>query len=902
VSEDAERPDDRTSDPDDGPKRDDAPAGGSTRDPAASGAPIRGDEAPSEDEAPREEAPREEAPREEAPRDEAPREEAPRDEAPRDQAPRDQATRDEATSDETPGDEPASDEPTRVGPLSPAEGSASVADAETVAVPAAEPDPSPEREGDGRAGPGSGPAGAEPADAPAGPDPEAADAPAPAPAAAESAGAAAPAPAAPGPRRPERLPTPPRLLAALAAITAAPTALTVLLVLLGVPQATWGRLSGDDRWEPNDRLADARAVGPGVTSGLTCPGGDVDWFRVAVPEGKALVVEVGPAPEGLGETSVHDAEGVLLARSVVDDGGRERLVYGPVAGGECAVRVWGARRGDYSLDVAFEDLASRFEPNDASVEAAPLGVGRHDGIRCGGGADWYRVQVPPHQPLRGRLGTDAAGLRLEVVDASQGAGVGGDGADAGQEVRIPARAATRTVFLRVSGPPAGYDLVLEPDAADAGDVAARLPTRRGEYEPNDTWEQAPRIEPGVYPDLRCDGQDYYALKVPADTTVAVTLAFQHRDGDIELAIQDAQQAVLADSHSSTNVESARVYLPGGGLVYVVASCWNGRDAAYTMTVMTSAGPPGDELGPGRYTATCSGDDVWRIALERGQSLEATCTFDAAVDLDLQLSDAEGTGLAYSSGMTATETVRYTTGRDEEVFLRVTGGRARYDLEVVVGEGAAGTGVTTLGDGATATSVGRGVYAGVVVEETVWYRLDLEAGQRLEAAVTYASGFGEVDLTLMADGSTPIGEGYEARPGRRSAAHVAEADGPVFVRLRGPGLPITCQLTLAVDGETRAVRRRLEPGVYPDEACPDGDVRYVVTVPAGRTLAAEIAFDHDAGDLDLALVDPQGAELTRSDGVTDVERVRWTAPAGADAEVEVRVYNATGSFDLTVELE
>jgi peptidoglycan hydrolase-like protein with peptidoglycan-binding domain len=89
------------------------------------------------------------------------------------------------------------------------------------------------------------------------------------------------------------------------------------------------------------------------------------------------------------------------------------------------------------------------------------------------------------------------------------------------------------------------------------------------------------------------------------------------------------------------------------------------------------------------------------------------------------------------------------------------------------------------------------------------------------------------------------------------------------------------------------------GAYPDLECFDDDW-YRVTLPAKGALRVAIAFQHAAGDLDLALQTASGAQLNQSVSTTDAEVV--SRPDLASGDYLVRVYGyrgAEGSYDLDV---
>ncbi len=86
-------------------------------------------------------------------------------------------------------------------------------------------------------------------------------------------------------------------------------------------------------------------------------------------------------------------------------------------------------------------------------------------------------------------------------------------------------------------------------------------------------------------------------------------------------------------------------------------------------------------------------------------------------------------------------------------------------------------------------------------------------------------------------------------------------------------------------------------------CPDDDDWYDLAVPADQGLSVTIGFNHDEGDLDLALyrLDDLEQPLAVSAGISDSETV--VAPAGEAAFYLVRVFGYAGAanvYELTVD--
>jgi hypothetical protein len=689
-----------------------------------------------------------------------------------------------------------------------------------------------------------------------------------------------------------------------AGVALAPTLLAGFLLLAGAPEHMWGQLAGDDPFEPNDLHTQAAELdGPGAYRDLTCGDDDVDWYAIDVPAGKALVVSADPSAESLGATSIHDAEGIPLATSR-SSGWVDSVVWVPTQPGRHLIRVWGGR-GGYTLDAQLVSPRRRYEPNDMVENAVQLEPGLHADLLCDGD-DWYAVQVPPHRSLTAKVDGQVTQLGLELIDGVQVASVGTATPTLAHEASAPPTRSSRTVQIHVGGAQAGYDLELalsDPDPALLTS-ANPLPTIPGSFEPNDDEHRAQRIGRGVYPNLRCDGADWYLVEVPdVDTTLSVTIAFGAR-ANLGLFFMEPYTRNSEQSQGDgVGAQQLQAYLPQGGNYYVHVY---GDTAPYTMTVDTIPGPPGKPLTPGNYSINGTGDDMWRVDLKAGQTVMARCNFDSSRgDIDMVLANAEG-NVDYSGGFGSTEQVTYSTPVDQPLFVRVQGPAMRYALTIGVSATPPGAAVTA-GPGSSAQPLERGTYNSLTVKGEARYRIDLTAGQTLDVRMSSLSGNDWISGDIYDANDMSIAQSQDqsfSNTGNTyTLRHTAAADGPVFLVVWGTSsgggqAPLRFNLTAAIDGRSEPDPTPLTPGVYGGQECP-GNLLYAIPVKGGQRLVATIDFAHADGDLDLALVDEVGNELARSESTEDTERVEWVAPL--DMTVQLRVYNSLNVFDLTVEI-
>ncbi len=93
---------------------------------------------------------------------------------------------------------------------------------------------------------------------------------------------------------------------------------------------------------------------------------------------------------------------------------------------------------------------------------------------------------------------------------------------------------------------------------------------------------------------------------------------------------------------------------------------------------------------------------------------------------------------------------------------------------------------------------------------------------------------------------------------------------------------------------------LAEGAYSGTEIAADDEDWFRVQASGASVTATITFDHDAGDLDLELLDGDGSSLETSQGTDDSESVTQSAD-----EILIRVYGysgATGKYDLTITVD
>lgn len=286
-------------------------------------------------------------------------------------------------------------------------------------------------------------------------------------------------------------------------------------------------------------------------------GTDVDWYRISVPEGSHLQVEVLPAGKVSPAVEIYDSAGAVISSFNTPDSEPEDFSdFIPLSGLKVAEAVYGLvtdlEQGDYFIkvfgnhfrwseeeysvtarifpaDQLFKDL---FEPNDSYENAKTIsqGVNTTGSIIKQGDEDWFKiylsggaykvyVDVPDGLDLAVDVESQSNYENSQSFDTwfSKTINSKGQGKD---EDGVVVLSGSGFYYIRVydtgrSAVNAGYTLSI-----------SRVDFRRDSYEVNDTWEQAPGIKPGedISANMhREEDIDWYRVSVPSTGILEVTL-------------------------------------------------------------------------------------------------------------------------------------------------------------------------------------------------------------------------------------------------------------------------------------------------------------------------------------------------------------------------------------------
>lgn len=644
-----------------------------------------------------------------------------------------------------------------------------------------------------------------------------------------------------------------------------------------------------DPFEPNDALAAAAPLELGPAGrklvGLQCRGGDVDWFRVHVPSGKALRVSTDPLPGARGATTIHDLRGVTLGATADDE---KVCRYAPCdpQGEDVLVRVWGERAGGYDLDLQLTDPRARFEPNDLPDQAPLLELGHGAGLTCNG-SDWFRVLVPARRGLVASVVGAPGGVAIRAADPSASSIASTGSAAYAARIEVPAAPMLRALLLHAQGS-GDYGLDLELTDVVASDTPPELPEVHGTLEPNDTRETAARLTAGRYPDLECDGADWYAVDVPAGANLSLDLS----DSSLAVSVYTGleRKRLQSGQRAPDGVHLRRYAKRAESLLLRVSGP---KHRAYELTLRLDEGLPGTPLAPGEYPelALDATQPLRMPQLQAGQVLRVEAWSQGDSGLSLTFTDVGGSPLGPASNCGQRVTLTHEAAEDSVVLLRANGVQGeRFGLKVTVDGGAAAGVAAYRPPGARPLAAG--IYpARTLTGQDAYYALALRRGQVLEASVRFKHAEADLDLELLDASGRPLATSARAVDVEQVRT-TAEDDAPVFLHVFSyePSDGLRYDLRVEVDGRSWPEALPLPEGEAIDvgglRADGVGAWRFEVEPGERARVALRGGSPADREAL-LVLKDEDGTELATAPVVNGEAELEHVTVRGGELLVEVR---------------
>jgi hypothetical protein len=218
-------------------------------------------------------------------------------------------------------------------------------------------------------------------------------------------------------------------------------------------------------------------------------------------------------------------------------------------------------------------------------------------------------------------------------------------------------------------------------------------------EPNDEFSQA--IDLGALgsrseADLSIhlpNNDDYFRFTAQMTGALTADVLFNHAEGDLDLALYDANQTLLASSTSTSGSERVLWAVTAGQSYYVRVNGKGGElNPSYQLQLDVSQAPPGDRFEPNDSFGTAANlgalgnrseaglsihfpanDDYYRFTPSTAGTFVADVLFSQlAGDIDAALYDANQTRLSYSDGRSNNERITWHVTAGATYYLHVYG--------------------------------------------------------------------------------------------------------------------------------------------------------------------------------------------------------------------------------------
>ncbi len=697
----------------------------------------------------------------------------------------------------------------------------------------------------------------------------------------------------------------------------------------------------DDDFEENDTNVQPTVLEPGAYDGLVCL--DDDWYAIDVCHGGTLDVLIEFAHDrGDLDLYVWDAnEEYLDGSESADD--NERVILRDLAAGTYYVQIVGYlgawNRYVGLLEVSCpNELDDGQEENDSPQQAPLLEPGEYPGLQALD-EDWYHLRACGP----GQLATIEAliffehaqgNLELELLDHNVDLVAGAYSPDDDEELLVEGLE-PGGYFLRVF--PAGddtnaYDLLFDVRCVFVDD----------EHEPNDVLGEAAPLGPGVWEDLRAvpGNEDWYQVDVCEGGTLDVGMGYDGLEGNLDLAVYDAEGNLLASSNA-VDGDWEWLTLPGLEEAPYFLLVWGRRGDMgwYTLEIDVACPQEGDD--------ELEENDSWAQATQIGdEELPPLVILPEDEDWFLLDTCPEGTltvSLDFAHDEGNLELELYAPGGDPS-----WGSYSEDDGEEVVAEDLPGGRifVRVFGlDGAGAEYAMRvaldctprddeyepndsldepapldepGLYEDLrlLPDNEDWFAFEVCDGGTLDVALRFLHERGDLDLIVFNEAGDEVGASRGVGDGELvvgrdlpAGLYVAKVfgfgeDPTRYDLVWGVACPAQVEDDRFEENDNRRQAPRLEPGGHPElMITADDEDWFVVDTCRAGTLTVGITFLNDDGDLDLALFDGAGDELGSSLSMDDNEEVVLEELAGGPVFIMVEGWGgAENAYHLQIALD
>ncbi|MBN1515317.1 pre-peptidase C-terminal domain-containing protein, partial [Candidatus Sumerlaeota bacterium] len=430
----------------------------------------------------------------------------------------------------------------------------------------------------------------------------------------------------------------------------------------------------------------------------------------------------------------------------------------------------------------------------------------------------------------------------------------------------------------------------------------------------------------------------------------VELLFTHADGNLRMEITDSLGNPIAASSTSTDNEYVaiasasgeyriRVQGPAIGTQYdlrwfIVADDDygdnNNMNDATDLTVYDGGGEDGEDghglghdgndLGNIDGNGVNTDDDWYMIHVREGAlSMQVDAEFIHTLgNIDIYLYDSNGVLIGSGESLTDNESIFYNLPPEGDYYIQVVGDNSgnEYNLSwVVIYEDNYGDDNDSLTSATDLTAFQNGCLSQInglgIQGDTDVFKIAVPEGMaRLNVTATFTHADGNIDIELLNSSGTSIAVSNSTED-TESIGVANPAAGEYYIVVTGDNngneydlcweslpednydnnsmedafdlTPFEEQLLSEVDGEGVQV----------------GEDWYIITLPPGVTLLdVQAFFDHEGGDINIALLDSTGTTVAVSNSTTDDEQILVTNPASGTYYVVVTGDDSGNTYDLT----
>lgn len=636
---------------------------------------------------------------------------------------------------------------------------------------------------------------------------------------------------------------------------------------------------------------------------------DDDWFAITVgANSKGLLVDaLFTHSEGDIDIELINGSGSVLARAESQSDNETISFNGSLPAGTYYIRVYGVNLGN-AYDLHWIDLREDvYEQNDTFATAydmtelrqAPLS---DTDIPTQDDDDWYRFSVPEA----------GSTLTFELTHSEADGSVYYQVYDSVQNLLASDLTANEAKYLNLLLGGAGdyYIRVFGDNNYNEYDLYWNV-TVDDAFEENDSQGTASDItsdEENALNGILLDADWFVFDPAYGVTLVEIDVLFEHRQGDINVAVYDQYGNLVAEATSTDDDEFVEFSVnPFDGQYFVEVTAPGlifGND--YTLTWRTFAkdefednetletatdltafdGGPLSEIG-GFGT---SADEDWYRIQPPNANLIVFCLFDHAEgNIDIELFDETGLFVARAISATDNETISAAITGGAIYYIRVFGDLAGnpYDL----GWNSYG------GDDAFEENDAFAAAASLIAEEYLttsglvqldddWFEIEAGPGdQLLRAQIATTGAIEELTLELY-DAAEVLLESIGSREVPARLELTSPAAGSYFLRIVGSDLADDYSLVWSSgsddayeENDDLAGAEDLSAQIdNPLSLISGGGVQYDedwyrIQLPSNNsTVTATLDFLNVEGDLNLTLLDANGVELVFADAAVDQEVV------------------------------